>query len=323
MKLNALTLLTILSCLLPLPASAKTIWNMPLPYDYTTHQTQNTQLFAAAVESKTFNDLNIRVHPGGKLIKHLDIFPAVRNGQVALGEIFMGTLSDTNPLYAIDNIPFLVSNFDDARKLWAVTRPFVEQDLQSRGLKLLYAVPWPPQGFFTNTRITGINDFATMKIRTYSATTSRLSELLAASPVTVQTPDIAAAFGSGDIDAMITSPTTGVSEQAWSYTHYYLDSRAWIPKDMVFINAQIFQQLPDSMQIAILEAAAEAEQRGWQMAEQETNKKMDIMRRNGMVLYEPSADFTAQLAHIGQLMASEWIDKMGQTGRQIISALGR
>ncbi|WP_428244097.1 TRAP transporter substrate-binding protein [Gynuella sp.] len=310
-------LLASLSCV----SITATKWDMPTPYGDGTHHTQNIREFAAEVAEKTNGELNIVVHSGASLIKHPEIHRAVRSGQVPIGEIFMGLLGNDNPIYQVDNIPFLVSSFDGAHTLWQVTRPAVEKSLQKQGLKLLFSVPWPPQGFYTKTRIEDIGDLKGIKMRAYSATTSRLAELLEASPTTVQTPEIPQAFSTGIIDAMITSPTTGVSSQAWDYTAYYLDSQAWIPKNMVFVNARAFARLPESVQTAVMEAATAAEARGWKMAKAETDTKTAELAKNGMTVYQPSAKFASDLAAIGQIMANEWAQEMGPKGQQILSEL--
>lgn len=82
-----------------------------------------------------------------------------------------------------------------------VSRPHVEKSLAQDGLKLLYAVPWPPQGFYTKKPVSSVKDFEGMKMRAYSPTTSRLAVLLGGSPTTVQTPEIPQAFSTGIIDA--------------------------------------------------------------------------------------------------------------------------
>ena len=310
----------LIACSAPLTFAA-TKWNMPTPYNDATHHTKNIRIFAQEVAEKTNGQLDITVHSGASLIKHPEIYRAVRTGQVQIGEVFMGLLGNDNPLYQVDNIPFLVTSFAGAKKLYDITRPDIEKSLEKQGLKLLFSVPWPPQGFYTRTKINGISDFAGMKMRAYSATTSRLAELLGASPTTVQNPEIAQAFSTGIINAMVTSPTTGVSSQAWDYTSYYMDSRAWIPKDMVFVNLRAFNRLPKDVQQVVLDAAAEAETRGWKMAEAETDSKTAILAQNNMVIYKPSTQMKTDLANIGKTMASEWAKQMGARGTQILSEL--
>ena len=126
---------------------AATKWDMPTPYGDGVHHTKNVKQFAEDVKKASGGELNIVVHSGASLIKHPEIHRAVRTNQVQIGEMFMGLLGNDNPIYKADNIPFLASNFDAAKKLWDASRPAIEKSLEKEGLKLLYAVPWPPQVF--------------------------------------------------------------------------------------------------------------------------------------------------------------------------------
>ncbi len=291
-------------------AAAEIKWDMPTPYADGTHHTQNIRQFAADIAEATDGELNIVVHSGASLFKHPEIHRAVRTGQAPIGEVFMGLLGNEDPLYKVDNIPFLVSGFTGAEALWEATRPAVEANLEEQGMRLLYAVAWPPQGFYSQELIESMDDFEGMKMRAYSASTSRMTELLGGVPTTVQTPEIPQAFSTGIIDAMVTSPTTGVSSQAWDYTDFYMDAQAWIPKNMVFVNARAFNRLPENIQQAVLEAAEEAEARGWAMAKEETIDRTNDLANNGMFVYSPEPALQQGLSEVGEAMATEWIEEM-------------
>ncbi|AZZ94848.1 C4-dicarboxylate ABC transporter substrate-binding protein [Hahella sp. KA22] len=313
-----------LSFLLSLSAStgfAATKWDMPTPYADGTHHTQNIREFAADIEKATGGDLKIVVHSGASLFKHPEIFRAVRTGQAPIGEVFMGLLGNDDPIYKVDNIPFLVTSFDGAKKLYDASRPHIEKKLEKQGLKLLFSVPWPPQGIYTKDKLGAIDDLKGLKMRAYSPSTSRLSVLLGATPTTVQTPEIPQAFSTGIIDAMVTSPTTGVSSQAWDFSRYYMDSRAWIPKNMVFVNLRSFKRLSKEQQDAVLQAAKVAEERGWKMAEQETTEKTADLAKHGMNVTEPTQAFISEFSKVGQTMAKEWQDEVGAEGVEIVKGL--
>ncbi|MEE9446812.1 MAG: TRAP transporter substrate-binding protein, partial [Arenicellales bacterium] len=215
MKITNIAALILGATVLSSAAMAETKWDMPTPYGDGVHHTKNVNHFADDVKAATNGELNIVVHSGASLIKHPEIHRAVRSGQVPAGEMFMGLLGNDNPIFKADNIPFLASDFASAKKLWAASRPAIEAALHKDGIKLLYAVPWPPQGFYTKKAIASGADLKGMKLRAYSPATSRLAVLLEATPTTVQTPEIPQAFSTGIIDAMVTSPSTGVSSQSW------------------------------------------------------------------------------------------------------------
>lgn len=102
---------------------AATSWDMPTPYGDGVHHTQNVRQFAEDVKSATDGELVITVHSGASLFKHPEIHRAVRSGQVSIGELLMATLGNADPLFKVDNIPFLASDFDSARKLWKSVGP--------------------------------------------------------------------------------------------------------------------------------------------------------------------------------------------------------
>jgi len=313
--------ITLASMALSSAAIAATKWDMPTPYGDGVHHTKNVKQFAEDVKKATNGDLNIVVHSGASLIKHPEIHRAVRTGQVPIGEMFMGLLGNDNPVYKADNIPFLASDFDAAKKLWDASRPAIEKSLDKEGLKLLYAVPWPPQGFYTKKPINKVEDLKGLKMRSYSPTTSRLAVLLGATPTTVQTPEIPQAFSTGIIDAMVTSPSTGVSSQAWDFVSNYTDTQAWIPKNMVIVNGKAFKRLSKDDQKAVMDAAAAAEKRGWEMAKSETEAKTKVLAEHGMTVAKPSPELKAGLQAIGKTMGEEWAKDAGDTGAEILKAL--
>lgn len=311
-------ILLIMGCSEKLPD--KLVWDMPTPYADSVFHTQNIYQFAQDIEQLTNGKLVIRVHPDASLYKHPEIKYAVRNGQVPLGEILMSLLGNEHPIYQIDSLPLLATNYDQARKLWQVSRKDIEELLAKDNLILLFAVPWPPQGLYIKKPISSLEDMRGLKIRVYNAMLSRLVELMGSNPTTVQTPEIQQAFSTGIIDAMITSASTGASSQVWDYVEYYYDIQAWIPKNMVIANKKIFEDLPETLQKTILQAAAQAEERGWAMSEKETIEKTQELIDHGVRVVKPSEAFNDGLLAIRQKMLDEWAHEAGIHGEKILKA---
>ncbi len=301
-------------------AYAATRWDMATPYVDATHHTQNIRQFAEDVKTATKGELEIVVHAGASLIKHKEIPRAVRTQQVPIGEMFIGILGNSDPVFKLDNLPFLATDFDQAKKLYAASKPTLENKLSKEGMMLLYTVPWPPQGIYSKAPVNSVDDIKGAKMRAYSSTLSRLAVLLDAAPTTVQTVEIPQAFSTGIIDMMITSPTTGVSSQSWDYVKHYTDVQAWIPKNMVVVNKRAFKRLDKDVQDALLKAAADAEARGWEMAESETVTKTQALADNGMNVAKPSAALMNSLIEVGSVMAGEWAEEAGSEGMEIIDA---
>jgi TRAP-type C4-dicarboxylate transport system substrate-binding protein len=308
------------AALLTTPAMAAERWEMPTPYADNTFQTVNIQMFADDVRAATGGELEIVVHSGASLFKLPEIKRAVRTGQVPIGEVLLSALGNEDPLYEVDSVPFLATDYEAARRLWAISRRFIEARLAEQGVMVLFAVPWPPQALFTRKELNGVADLADVKFRVYNPATARLAELMGALPTTVQLPELAQAFSTGMVDAMITSPSGAVDTQSWDYVEYMYETRAMVPKDIVLMNRRSFLRLDDDVQAAVLAAAARAEARGWEMSAEETVVKTRMLADKGMAVREVSAEFGAELIAIGEIMTAEWMAKAGADGAAVIEA---
>jgi TRAP-type C4-dicarboxylate transport system substrate-binding protein len=301
-------------------ASAQTNWDMATPYPDAEFHTQNIAQFAEDIAEATGGDLTITIHSGQSLFKHPEIKRAVQNQFVPIGELLMANLFNEDPIFGADNIPFIATTYEDAMALWEAQRPLVEAKLAEDGIRLLYAVPWPGQGFYTNKPLEAGSDLDGLRFRTYNATTARMAELLGASPTTIEAVEIPQAFSTGIVDAMVTSGATGARTKAWDFTTEFYDLQAWLPKNMIIVNESAFSALPEAQQEAILAAAAEAETRGWAMSAEVAGAAVAELADN-MTVHIPSEALVADLAAVGETMAAEWAESVGAEGRTILDAL--
>ncbi|TMH84311.1 MAG: TRAP transporter substrate-binding protein [Betaproteobacteria bacterium] len=301
-------------------AQAQTKWDMPTPYPDGNFHTKNARQFAEDVAKATAGKLQIQVHSNASLIKHPEIKRAVQTGQVPIGEVLISVLANESPLFAFDSIPFLANSYAKERTLWRAAQPYVEKRLDGQGVKLLYSVPWPPQGIYTKKEIHALSDLKGTKFRTYSPTTSRFAELIGAVPTTVQVPDVPQAFRTGLVDAMLTSGATGVDSQAWDYLQYYYDTQAFLPQNMVIVGKAALGKLDAGEQKAVLGAAKEAEARGWKTSETENEGYVRTMASHGIKIMKPSARLSSEFDAIGKKIADEWAAKAGAEGGAILKA---
>jgi TRAP-type C4-dicarboxylate transport system substrate-binding protein len=301
-------------------AQAQTKWDMPTPYSDGEFHTRNVKQFVEEVKKNTGGALDITVHSNGSLIKHPDILRAVSTGQVNMAEFLLGQFGNEDPVFAADNVPFVAPGYDSAFKFYQAQKPVLEKKLQGRGLKLLYAVSWPGQGIYTRDPVKSVADFKGLKMRTYSPLTSRLAELLGASPTIAQVPEVPQMFATGAMHAMVTSSATGTSTKAWEFVKNYYKTNAWNPKNVVVVNERAFARLPKPQQDGLVKAAAAAEPRGWEMSKTRERDADELLAKNGISVQEPSPELKAALAKIGEQMAAEWEKTAGADGQAILKA---
>ena len=301
-------------------AQAQTKWDMPTPYSDGEFHTRNVKTFVEDVQKATGGKLAIQVHSNGSLIKHPDILRAVSTGQVNIGEFLLGQFGNEDPVFAADNIPFVAAGYDNAWKFYQAQKPVLEKSLQKRGMRLLYSVAWPGQGFYTKEPLKSLDDLKGTKFRTYSPLTARLAELLGASPTVIQVPEVPQMFATGAVHAMITSSATGTATKAWEFVKNYYKTSAFHPKNVVVVNQRGFARLPKDQQNALVKAAATAEKRGWEMSKAREKEGDETLAKNGMSVREPDAAMRARFQKIGQQMAQEWEKSAGPDGQAILKA---
>ena len=295
-------------------------WSMASAYPATNFQTQNIQQFIDEVKAATGGKLVIALHPGQSLVTMPQIKRAVRSGQVQLGEIMLSAYGNEDPFFEVDSIPVLSQGHEKARRLWAVSKPYVEKRLRAEGLEPLFSVVWPSQGFYTKKPIASLSDLKGVKFRAYNPVTSRMATLIGAIPTTVQQAEVSQAFATGIIDSMVTSAMTGLETQAWDFVSHYYDVRVINNKNIVLVNEKALSSLDAATRNAVLEAARKAEARGWVAS----GKLMDDVTRQlaakGIEVVQPTPKLNMELKKIGETMTAEWLKKSGPDGKAMLDA---
>ncbi len=295
-------------------------WDLAAAYADSLFHTKNIRLFAEDVKKATNGSLNIKVHPGGALIKkNKDNRNAVRSNQIQAGEFLGAWLSNEEQIWAVDTLPFTATSYEAAEKLWQASKPAIEKALDKQGLQLLFAVPWPPQGLYSVKEIKTVDNLKGMKFRTYSPFTSRFAMLAGAAGTEIQ-PPLATAFQTGRVEAMITSSSFGVANKAWDYLGYFYDVQAWLPKNFIVVSKRALATLDETTQKALLDAAAKAETRGWQMSNDSNSAAKKALAENKMQVLTPSPELVEGFKSIGNTMSEEWAKKAGSAGKTILES---
>lgn len=319
MKLKSVLKIFPVAAVFTMGATADT-WNMATPYPDATFHTQNIYQFADEVKNLSGGELEITVHSAGSLFKHPEIKKAVRSGQVQAGEFFLSQLNNENQVFGLDSLPFFATDYDQAMALWQAQKPVVEKLLDKENIKVLYAVAWPPQGLYTKKAINSVDDLKGIKFRSYNSTLEAFAAAVGATPVLIEVPDIPQAFSTNRVEAMITSPSTGVNSKAWDFLTNYTDIQAWIPKNIVVVNKKAFDRLDEKTQQAILTAAANAETRGWEMSKAENVDQVAKLKENGIIVSEPTAELMEQLRAVGNTMLDDWKANIDENGQAVLDA---
>jgi len=295
-------------------------WDMPLAYPATNFHSENAAAFAKCVGEGTSGNIEIVTHPNGSLFSGNDIKRAVQTGQAPIGERLLSAHANENPLFGVDSIPFLATSYEASDKLWNAARDKVAKALEDQNLVYVYAVPWPPQGFYFKKEVNSVADMKGVKFRAYNAATARIAELAGMAPVQIEAAELSQALATGVVESFISSGSTGVDSKAWeSLTHFY-DVQAWLPRNVVFVNKDTWDGLDEATQKVISDCGDKIAAEGTKKSQELSDGYLKTLAEHGMKVAPPSDTLKEELAGFGKTMTDEWLKNAGEDGKAIIDA---
>jgi len=301
-----------------LGAHAQTKWDLANAYPATNYHTENITQFAKDVGAATGGKLKITVHANASLFKAPEIKRAVQSGQAQAGEILLANYANENPIYALDGVPFLATTYPEARKLYDASKPAMDKLLAAQGIKVLFVVPWAPQGIYTKKEIGSVADLRGIKWRAYSPATAKIAELIGAQPVQIQQAELSAAMATGVIESYMSSGSTGYDTKTFEHIKNFYDTQAWIPKNAILVNAKAFDALDAAGKAAVTKAAADAEARGWKVAQEKNDEYKRLLAERGMKVHKPSPKLDTDMRQVGGIMQADWLKAAGADGASIV-----
>jgi len=317
---NRLLLSTALTLALSSTAMAQTKWDLPAAYPATNFHTENLVQFANDVDKATGGKLKITVHANASLFKANEIKRAVQGGQAQIGEVLLVNFENENAMYGADGIPFLATSYAESKRLSEAQKPFTDKLLAAQGMKLLYAVAWPPQGIYVKKEIASVADMRGLKWRAYSPATGKIAELIGAQPVTIQAAELSQALATGVVESYMSSGSTGYDTKTYESIKYFYDTQAWLPKNAIIVNRKAFDALDAATQAALTKAAADAEVRGWKVSEEKNDWYKKALTEKGMKIMTPSPKLMGDLKQVGAIMLADWQKRAGPDGEALVAA---
>ena len=297
------------------PAGAQTVWDVSIPWGPTEFHTVNAQTFADAVTEATGGEVEMIIHPGGALgVRANESLRAVEDGAVPMAEYALFQNVGDLPILGIESIPFLISDYDELRRMHDLVRPLWEEELRKRNQMALYVVPWPSQNFFTKTPVATGDDMAGMRMRVYDANTSTMVSNLGMTPQQMNNPDIIPALATGRLDAVMTSGSTAVAQKYWEFlNHVYNTNHLWASNALV-VNLDAWNEITPENQQIIEDLAREMEPDFWEISEAEHATRMEELRAEGMTVDAPSEELANLMRDATANMAGDFIDANPDAG---------
>jgi TRAP-type C4-dicarboxylate transport system substrate-binding protein len=286
---------------------------------------QAVQRLADEVKQKTNGDLNITVHLGGSLpIKADGITAAVADNVVQIADD--GFSTGTIPISAILRLPMLLQSYAEMDKAMAILRPHLDADYAKRGIVVLGQYTYPFQVAWGRKKLTSLSDIKGLKLRVTSVEQGEFVRRFGGVPLTLGSPDVAAALDRGLVEGVFTASSGG--GLVW---HDLLKYRYAFPTSFVnstlVVNKDALDKLPPAEQKILRDAGAEAA--AWATTEMKRVEDIDTAKfaKEGMILADAKPDEVKEATDKLRPYWEEWAKHHGPEAvavlKEIRAAVGR
>lgn len=283
-------------------------WDMPNEYGETTTVAQSDQVFSEMLFERSDGRIQITHHFGGSLgLRSIDHWASVEDGAVPLASTFAGVLTGINPVFFLNAMPFLATNPMESLTLIDAAREEYARAFEESGQILLFTEPWVPVGIWADRLIQTPEDLQGLRIRTSDRNGSLIMEAVGASPTQMTWGDVVPALATNTIDSVLTSGVPGLQSNFQDYLDHFHDIGFVLTTNMVHMNRDVFDSLPEDLQRIVLDTAAEAEAQVWATAAADLGMTPPMFEAAGVTLVnEFSPELISALREAASPVLEEW-----------------
>jgi TRAP-type C4-dicarboxylate transport system substrate-binding protein len=278
--------------------------------------TQGVEKFAKLVKDYSKGSVNITVHPGSPLVKGNPL-KAVKDGTVAMADMFIPFTAGGGKAFGISALPFIAQSYDDAYKLYQISKPAYAKVAKKWNQKLLYSVTWPPSGFYGDKKMESLTDLKSFKTRTYDKNSANFVNGAGGNAVALPWAEVYSALRTGMVNSVITSSSSGKDGKFWEVLTNFTKISYAYPLQAVSINLDYWNSLDDSQKDAMLKAAKEIEKELWEIVKIEDQNALDTMAKNGMKISEANDTLKKELSKVADKMLKEYLSDANKDTKKI------
>ena len=301
-------------------ASAVVELNLATTYSSGNMHAEKCREFAKRVNETLSGEVLITVHEGGALgLKDEDRFTAVADNIAPIQSVLMGSTVGTSPIYGLSTLPFLVKNFDEAKLLLDIARPYYEQEAKKFNQRILFTAPWPPSSIHAKRPIHKLKDIKGLRIRTYDKNGTEVLKNTGANAMVMSWGDVYPALATNTIDSVLTSSQSAVAGKFWEVLTDTTRIYFAIPLNMLNINLDEFNKLTPKQREVLISIGNEMETRQWKIAEEAMTRDEAKCAAKGMkITTEIPDELARKLSEAGQGVIESWLKKTGKIGKEIL-----
>lgn len=294
------------------------ILDLNAKYGVDNFHTIGAKKFARLVDEYTNGSVKIAVHTNSFLVSD-NILKSVKDGTISMADMFLPFTTTEEKVFGISTLPFVCSSYDDAYRLYQLSKLEYDKAVKKWNQKILYAVTWPPSGIYSKKEIKKASDLKQMIIRTYDKNSAHFVSMVGGRSISLPWEGVYPALQTGMVNSVITSSASGKDGKFWKILDYFTQIDYAYPLQAITINLDYWNALSKIQQEAMLKAAKEIETIQWQISEEENSVALEVLATNGIKIKEASSKLKVKLNIIGEKFLSDYLEGADESIKDIFT----
>ena len=300
------------------PADAQTLWKGYTFIPSVTHAAyKSLEAMGAEFAKVSEGKIQVRSSAGGQLpVNATSITQAVGEGIITYAQD--GFYTGNIQVGALPFLPMLASSYADFQKIVQLLEPYLESELDKRGVKLLATYNFPQQTIWATFELTAIDQLQGKKLRVANNPQAQFFQRLGAVPVTLGTPEVASALQRSVVDGVVTASAGGGLLWGDMFKSNY---RVTICYDnfLIIVNKEAFQKLPADVQPKIVAPArTPAAALTRELAQSEVTST-EMLKGKGIKMTEADAEVIKVMTARAEPVWNEWAKGVGPQGIEALA----
>ena len=305
-------------------AAQEVTWRVTSTYPSKSHVGASFSAMAEELSRLTDGGFVLELNLDGALgFKGGDNFEVVGDGVVEMAETGAPDLIGFEQVFGVVGLPFIAPTNDDIQRMMKIVRPEFAAAFERNDQMMIGWGTFPAVGIFGKHKMTSVEDFSGVKVRTYDSFSANAFSELGGAPVQLAWSDVVSSLSSGVIDAVLTSSFGGVAIKAWDLgITDYSDIGYSTPITLLHVSKDAFDDLSPEYQDALLKAAEVYTETNWNEALAAIKGFKAAFREHGITIHETADDeLTARFAEISRKAAADWVKEAGPKGETLFNAI--
>ncbi|PRX08049.1 UNVERIFIED_ORG: TRAP-type C4-dicarboxylate transport system substrate-binding protein [Martelella mediterranea] len=292
-------------------AAAQTTLDFSTPWGENNFQAKAAREFARSVGEATDGNVQINVLNAGEIgVSGSQSMAAVETGIVQMADFLLFQQAGEERLLAIDTLPYLIQGQEEMAAFLEVASPVFDEIAARHNQKILYYVPWPSPGLFSEFEISTPEDLQGRRIRAFNPGSFEFLRRLGAAPLEMPWGDVVPALAAGTIDGVATSTSSGVIGKLWDMTPYFSPLQWSTSTDVVTVNLDAWNALSEDDRAAIEGVAETLVAKFWAQSAAEDAANTEILIENGITVLTPQDSLKAAMYEAGRGMWDTYIGRI-------------